>query len=53
MESAEQAPAYERGARESYRVTRAVVAKPSQRVSSKRDSSFIGGRRTMVTVQLF
>jgi predicted RNase H-like HicB family nuclease len=40
MESAEQALAYERGAREGYRVTHVAVPRPSKPVSSKRGTSF-------------
>lgn len=34
MKSAEQALAYERGAREGYRITEVAVSTPSQRISS-------------------
>ncbi len=47
MESAEQALAYERGAREGYRVTRVAVPSSSQPVSSKGDISFTREYRAM------
>lgn len=47
MKAAGQALAYERGARDGYRITRIAVSKPLLSVSSKRNTSFTGGRRTM------
>lgn len=47
VESAEQALAYERGAREGYGVTRVAVSRPSQPVSGRRDMGFTGGHRAM------
>lgn len=47
MESAEQALAYERGAREGYRVTRVAVSSSSQPVFSKRGTRFTSQCRTM------
>lgn len=47
VEAAEQSLAYERGAREGYRVTRVAVSSSPQQVSGKRDTGFTGGRRSM------
>lgn len=47
MESAVQALAYERGAREGYHVTRVAVPSSSQPVSSKRGKRFTSQCRTM------
>jgi hypothetical protein len=47
VESAEQALAYERGARKGYRVTRVAVSRSSQPVSGRRETGFTGGHRTM------
>jgi predicted RNase H-like HicB family nuclease len=47
VEAAEQALAYERGAREGHRVTRAPVPSSSQQGSGKRDTGFTGSRRSM------
>lgn len=47
IESAEQALAYERGARDGYRVTRVAVFQTSQPVSGKQSTSFKGRHRGM------
>jgi hypothetical protein len=43
VKSAEQALAYERGAREDYRVTRVAFSRFSQPISGKRVTGFTGG----------
>lgn len=47
MKAAEQALAYERGAREGYRITRVSVSSSSQHVSGMRDIGISKGRRAM------
>ena len=47
MESAEQALAYERGARDGYRVTRIAISQPLQPVSTKQGTNSIGRHRGM------